>query len=156
MFSLLVADGGESSTTTTWSLYFDGACRGSEKIGACGIVIYPPLGSAILLGVLLGNHLSNNVAEYQALLIGLRALILLGASHVKIFGDSQLVVHQFHGQARALHPLMHYYSLIVRDLFTHFASSNLTFLPRHENTVADSLALMALSGSFTQNLTTHF
>ena len=60
------------------------------------------------------------------------------------------MVHQFHGHARTLHPLMHYYSLLARDLFTHFTSSSLTFLPRQENKVADSLALMALSGSFAQ------
>lgn len=141
----------DESSTSLWSLYFDGACRGKDKLGSCGIVIYPPKGNTILLGVLLGNHLSNNIAEYQALLIGLRALLLLGAANVHIYGDSQLVVDQFHGQARTLHPLMHYYSLLARDLFTHFTSYTLTYLPRQKNTVADSLALMALSGSFTQN-----
>ncbi|MCO5551458.1 hypothetical protein L7F22_004961 [Adiantum nelumboides] len=122
-----------------WSLYFDGACHGKDKLGSYGIVIYPPEGDAIILGVLLGDHLSNNVAEYQALLIGLRAVLLLGAADVHIYGDSQLVVHQFHGQACTIHPLMHYYSLLVRDLFTHFTSSTLTFLPHHENTEADPL-----------------
>ena len=82
------------------------------------------------MGVLLGDNLSNNIAEYQALLIGLRILLLLGVVDARVFGDSQLVVHQFHGHARTLHPLMHYYSLLVRDLFTHFTSSSLTFLPR--------------------------
>lgn len=95
--------------------------------------------------------MSNNIAEYQALLVGLRALLLLGAADVHVHGDSQLVVHQLEGKARTLHPLLHYYCQTARDLFTHFTSYTLTFLPRQENRVADSLALMALSGSFTQN-----
>ena len=114
---LLAADAEEPSTSL-WCLYFNEACRGKEKVGSCGIVIYPPKGNAILLGVLLGDHLSNNFAEYQALLDGLRALLHLRATNVHVYGDSQLVVHQFHGHARTLHPLMHYYSLLARDLFT--------------------------------------
>lgn len=117
----LVADAGDS-LSSTWPLYFDGACRGAEKQGSCGVVIYPPIGAAMFLGILLGDHVSNNGAEYQALLIGLRALSLLEASHIEVYGDSQPVVHQHHGHSRTLHPLMHYYSQLAHDLFTHFAS----------------------------------
>ena len=46
---------------------------------------------------------------------------------------------------------MHYYSLIACDLFSEFTSSILSFLPRHENQVADYLALMALYGSYSQH-----
>ena len=60
-FYFLVADAMELST---WSLYFDGACKGNERVVSCGIAIYPPKGDAILLGVLLGSHLSNNITEY--------------------------------------------------------------------------------------------
>ena len=86
-FSFFVADAMELSN---WSLYFDGACRGNEKVGSYGIASFPPKGNTILLGLLLGNYLSNNIVEYQAILIGLRALIILEATHVHVFGDSQL------------------------------------------------------------------
>ena len=52
--SLLVVDAEEPSTSL-WCLYFDRACKGKEKLGCCGIVICPPEGNAILLGVLLGS-----------------------------------------------------------------------------------------------------
>lgn len=149
-FSTLVADAGASSTST-WLLWFDGASCGASKIGSCGIVIHSPLGSITLLGILLGENISNNMAEYQALLLGLRALHLLGATRVDIKGDSQLVIHQIKGISRTLNPLMHYYCQHAHDLLSSFSTYTLSYLPRQANTMADSMACMALSGSFTQN-----
>ena len=51
-------------------------------------MIYAPTRSTILLGIVLGENVNSNVAKYHSLLIGLRDLILLEASHVAVYGDS--------------------------------------------------------------------
>jgi ribonuclease HI len=90
------------------------------------------------------GHATNNQAEYKALIIGLEELVELGAIHVDIEMDSQLVVRQVNGQYRAkneeLKPL---FSRVV-SLLKKFTSYTLEHIPRDKNKVADGLASKAL------------
>jgi ribonuclease HI len=42
----------------------------------------------------LGRNVTNNSAEYLALIYGLKTALRLGVRHIQVYGDSQLVVHQ--------------------------------------------------------------
>ena len=59
-----------------------------------GVVIVSPRGESFKYILQLYFPASNNVAEYEALLHGLRIATVLGIKHAKILGDSQLVINQ--------------------------------------------------------------
>lgn len=91
------------------------------------------------------GHATNNQAEYRALIVGLEELVELGAEHVNIEMDSQLVVRHINGQYRVkdkeLKPL--YNSAL--GLLGNLASYTIDHIPRSKNKVADSLATKALT-----------
>ena len=69
---------------------FDGATR-KEGAGA-GIWIRPPVGESKLLSYKLFFKCTNNMAEYEALILGLKALKGLQAQRINIQGDSGLII----------------------------------------------------------------
>ena len=77
-----------------WTMKFDGAfaCRH----GGTGVVLVTPKDDKLYYAVQLCfgiDKISNNIAEYEGLLAGLRAAIALGVKHLLIKGDSQLLVN---------------------------------------------------------------
>ena len=80
------------------SLYIDGASRGNPGPAGVGVVLYDG-GSQILweFGKFIGET-TNNVAEYRALIEGLKKAKELGGNEVDCFLDSELVVKQLRGE----------------------------------------------------------
>jgi hypothetical protein len=75
-----------------WTLYFDGSVM---KTGAgAGLLFVSPLGEHMRYAVRLHFPASNNMAEYEALLCGLKIAIEIGVKHLDVRGDSQLVIDQ--------------------------------------------------------------
>jgi ribonuclease HI len=73
-------------------MYFDGSLM---KIGAgAGLLFVSPLGRHLCYVIRLHFPASNNVAEYEALVNGLRIAIELGVRRLDARGDSQLVIDQ--------------------------------------------------------------
>ena len=75
-----------------WKVFVDGASN-AMGVGA-EIVIITPEGITLEHSFRLGFRASNNEAEYEALLAGLRTVLGMGARDVEIYSDSQLVVSQ--------------------------------------------------------------
>jgi len=73
-----------------WTLYFDGSVM-KTGVGA-GLLFISPLGIHMRYVVRLHFPASNNMAEYEALLSGLRIAIELGVKRLDVRGDSQLVI----------------------------------------------------------------
>ena len=82
-----------------WRVYVDGAsnARGSR----IGIVMVSPEGVRLEKSLKLGFQASNNEAEYEALIAGLRAIQKLGGEEVEVFSDLRLVVSQIDGSFEA-------------------------------------------------------
>ena len=77
----------------------DGA---SSAMGASvGIVIIIPEGIRLEHSFRLGFKASNNEAEYEALIVGLRTVLGMGVRDVEIYSDSRLVVNQVQGSFEA-------------------------------------------------------
>jgi hypothetical protein len=76
----------------TWIMYFDGSVM-KEGAGV-GLVFISPLGVRMEYMVRLHFPASNNAAEYEALINGLRIAVDLGIKRLEIRGDSELVVGQ--------------------------------------------------------------
>ncbi len=87
---------------------------------------------------------SNNVAEYQALIHALRYASEQGASRVKVFSDSELVVRQIGGQYRVKHPDMVPLHSLARGLLSRFREASVSHVRRAQNKDADRLANQAL------------
>jgi hypothetical protein len=75
-----------------WELFVDGASN-SKGLGA-GIVLVSPKGLVLEQVVRLKFSALNNEAEYEVLMIGLKTARKLGASHLQVFCDSQLLANQ--------------------------------------------------------------
>ncbi|XP_024006657.1 uncharacterized protein LOC112083337 [Eutrema salsugineum] len=82
-----------------WILHADGSS--SHKGSGVGIRLKSPEGEVIEQSFRLGFPASNNEAEYEALIAGLRLAKSIGAEHVHAYCDSQLVANQFHGEYEA-------------------------------------------------------
>ena len=89
---------------THYILYSDGAARGNPGPAGAGAVIFNDSGDVIEeLRLYLGKT-TNNIAEYKALLIGLKKLVELNASSAEVRADSELMVKQLKGEYRVKHP----------------------------------------------------
>ncbi|GAV62217.1 RVT_3 domain-containing protein [Cephalotus follicularis] len=76
----------------SWKLFFDGVAK-KYGVGA-GVVFVSPQDEVIPFSFTLTKSCSNNVAENQALLLGLEMALDIGLSQLEIYGDSQLVINQ--------------------------------------------------------------
>ena len=83
-------------TDATWTLRFDGSSTATSS--GVGIVFFRNDGEAIPKSFKLDFPCSNNVAEYEAYLTGLAVAWEMGIKHLKVVGDSNLIVCQAHGE----------------------------------------------------------
>jgi ribonuclease HI len=124
-----------------WKLFVDGsACNTGSGVG---IVLFPPNGIMIELSVRLGFSASNNVAEYEALLLGLKSAKTLKAERIRVHCDSQLVVHQLSGEYEARSEKMTAYVMAARELLDTFEKVYIEQISSGQNSHADSLAWLA-------------
>ncbi|XP_072094094.1 uncharacterized protein [Arachis hypogaea] len=124
-----------------WKLYFDGS---KHKDGAgVGILIISPEGIPSEFLFELKYPCSNNVAEYEALILGLKILIDKGALEVQILGDSQLVLKQLSKEFKCNNKTLHKYLVTTWELLTSFQKVSLIHIPRIHNEIANELAQIA-------------
>jgi len=87
---------------------------------------------------------TNNVAEYQALIHGLRFALERGATSVEVFSDSELLVRQLEGRYRVKNAGLVPLHREAQGLLARFASARVSHVPREQNREADALANRAL------------
>ena len=75
-----------------WSLYFDGSFT-QHGLGA-GILLVTPQGHTIPRSYSLMFPCTNNIAEYEALITGLKTTLEWRITELQVYGDSQLVINQ--------------------------------------------------------------
>jgi ribonuclease HI len=125
-----------------WGMDFDGAV---SKEGA-------------RVGVWLHNHrtkysenhsyklnfqCTNNITEYEALMLGLKLLKRVGAKQIMVRGDSELIIKQIKGEYAVKHPRLRAYRNAVLDALRCFTEVDLQVMPRGQNILADRLAMSA-------------
>jgi ribonuclease HI len=117
-------------------MFFDGA---SSSIGVgAGAVFKSPSQETISLSYKLEFEVTNNVAEYEALVLGLRAAKEMGIKEIAVFGDAELVVQQVKNVYQTKHPRLKNYRNEVWDLIdSFFLGFNISFIPWEENAPAD-------------------
>ena len=125
-------------------VHVDGGARGNPGPAAAACVISSPSGE--LLGEhaqLLGN-VTNNVAEYRALLLGLARARALGATEVEVIGDSELIAKQVRGIYKVKHEAMKPLHREALAALKQFARWSIRTVPRAQNADADALVNAAL------------
>ncbi len=138
------APSGPSGMKGPVDIYVDGASRGNPGEAGAGAAIKAKDGSVLKrLKKYLGT-VTNNVAEYSALVMALEAARSLGLKEVRLFADSELVVKQIKGEYRVksvdLKPL--YMEAIA--LISGFNRFEIRHIPRELNADADKLANEAI------------
>jgi ribonuclease HI len=124
-----------------WTMFFDGSLM---KTGAgAGLLFFSPLGKHLRYVLRLYFPASNNVAEYEALVNGLRIAIELGVRRLDAHGDSQLVIDQVMKNSHCRDPKMEAYCDEVRSLEDKFYGLELNHIARRYNETADELAKIA-------------
>jgi ribonuclease HI len=136
-----IQQSGEPDKNQIWSLYFDGS-KSKEGAGA-GCIIIDPAGNKTLLACRLEFECTNNIAEYEALLQGLRKALDMNIQNLVVFGDSEIVVRQVRNSIHCLTPHLKCYQSEVWSLINKFSAFNINSIPRSNNTEADLLANVA-------------
>jgi ribonuclease HI len=129
-----------SELDNEWLVMVDGAARGNPGHAGCGAVILDGKGTVVKeLSRYLG-HATNNVAEYEALLLGLEALLQLGKKRIRIQSDSQLLVRQLNGEYRVKDEKLKRLFQRAVTLLRQFDAYRILHVPRELNRLADRLA----------------
>ena len=126
---------------TGWRrLFTDGAARGNPGHAGAGALLLEADGTELqrVSGYL--GLCTNNVAEYRALIIGLKEALRLGKGPLALFMDSELVVRQLAGQYKVRNEQLLPLYEEARQVLAQFAAWQVRHVPRAKNAEADRLA----------------
>ncbi|KAK5785237.1 hypothetical protein PVK06_039803 [Gossypium arboreum] len=124
-----------------WKINFDGA---SNVVGSgIGTVLVSPNGDHYPFTCKLDFDCTNNMAEYEACIMGLQATIKQGIKTLEAYRDSTLVIYQLRGEWETRDPKLINYRKIVLGLLEEFDDITFNYLLRDENQMADALATLA-------------
>ncbi|XP_057803526.1 uncharacterized protein LOC131018841 [Salvia miltiorrhiza] len=124
-----------------WWMFFDGASH-REGAGA-GVVFVSPERQVLPYSFTLTENCSNNVAEYQALILGLEMALDMQQSHLKVYDDSKLVVNQILGLYEVKKPELLPYVKYARKIIKWLGNVEIEHILINENKQADALAKLA-------------
>ncbi|MFB6187931.1 MAG: ribonuclease HI [Halobacteriaceae archaeon] len=124
-------------------LYFDGASHGNPGPAAIGWVLITDDGIVSEGSKTIGEA-TNNQAEYDALITGLRIAHDMGFDTIEIRGDSELAVEQVKGNWDVENPNLREKRITVQQLLQSFDEWTIKHVPRELNERADKLASEAL------------
>lgn len=122
----------------------DGGSRGNPGLSGLGFILFDDHEESITQGGWYIKQATNNVAEYSALIWGLKNALAAGITHLDIYADSELMVKQINGaykvKSEDLKPLyMQAKSILVR-----FEQVTIAHVYREHNKEADRLANEAM------------
>lgn len=133
------------------TIYTDGGSRGNPGKAAIGAVFCNEKDQVIKkFGEYLGDNLTNNDAEYKAIIFALKKFkavfgkAIAETSDVEIKADSELVVKQLNGEYRLTDPKIQQFFIEIWNLKFDFKSVKFKHIPREKNKEADRLVNDAL------------
>lgn len=128
-----------------WTIHVDGASRGNPGPAAFAFVLerpgLPPLEESEALG-----RVTNNIAEYTAMIRALERAADLGGQRLVVFSDSELMVKQLNGEYRVKSPDLRGLYARALDLIDEFESVSIRHVRREHNSRADALCNETLDG----------
>ena len=125
---------------------FDGSSTATSA--GAGIVLYKDDGEAVTKSFKFNFPCSNNAAEYETYLAGLAIAYEMGIKHVRVIGDSNLVVCQARGEFSLKEPSLAPYRALAQKLEAKFSTFEIEHAQRNENRYADALATLGSQITF--------
>lgn len=134
-------------------LHTDGGARGNPGPAGAGVVILNENGEMLReASKFLGDNLTNNEAEYQALIFGLaevesyleREKLVITEADLLVKMDSELVVKQLNRIYKIKEARLKDLAQKVKELKVGFANVTFTHIMREQNSLADKLANQAM------------
>jgi ribonuclease HI len=122
------------------SVYIDGCARGNPGHAGCGLIIKDTEGRILVKKARYVGIRTNNVAEYTALIDGLREAVDLGAQELTVVTDSELVMRQMTGEYKVKDVKLKELFAEAQRLSRCFSSAKFVHVERKNNKDADSLA----------------
>ncbi|GJZ05238.1 reverse transcriptase domain-containing protein [Tanacetum coccineum] len=132
---------GQVNDTELWTLFTDGAA--SLKGSGAGLVLIGPNGLEYTYALRLTFVSTNNGAEYEAFLAGLRITRKMRVSGIEVKVDSKLVANQINGTYEATKESMIKYLAKAKELISEFKTFSIENIPREDNQKADILSKLA-------------
>ncbi|XP_070034210.1 uncharacterized protein [Nicotiana tomentosiformis] len=130
-----------AETYEYWRIFFDGAAN-FEGVGIRAVLVsetsqhYP-------VSTKLRFPCTNNIAEYEAYILGLRLAIDMNVQKLLVIGDSDLLVHQILGEWATKNTKILPYLHCVQELIKRFTNIEFKHVPRIQNEFADALATLS-------------
>ena len=124
-----------------WTIQTDNSS--AQKRGGVGVMITTPDGEILKYGVRLRFLATNNEAEYEGILTGLRLEKALGVKRLLIQSDSKLVIEQIKGEYEAKEERMQKYLRLTKHLTREFDEVEFIQVLRKQNTLADEISKLA-------------
>ena len=128
-------------------LYFDGCSKGNPGLGGAGAVLYKHGQEIWGSSQLVGEKVTNNVAEYSGLIMGLNEVFTRNIKTIIVRGDSQLVIKQMKGEYKVKSSSLIEYYQQAKLLESYFDKIVFEHVYRDKNKRADELSNMALDFS---------
>ncbi|XP_074356320.1 uncharacterized protein LOC141696023 [Apium graveolens] len=123
-----------------WILHVDGAVNNNGS--GAGIFLVTSEGHRLLSAIHFKFYSTNNDAEYEALINGLKLALKVWVMNLIVRSNSELVVNQVNGGFQARGPRAELYMRCAQRLLKKFLSARLESIPREDNSNADALAKM--------------
>jgi ribonuclease HI len=131
---------------STWTLKFD--CSSTSSSSGAGIVLTREDGETIAKSFKLDFPCSNNASEYEAYITGLVIAHEMGIKHLRVIGDSNLIICQTKGEFSLKEPSLALYRALAQKLEENFDTFEISHAMRCENRYADALATLGSQVSF--------
>ena len=139
----LPEDDNPTNETKQWTIQTDSSL--AQKRRGVGIIIVTPNGEMLRYGVQLKFPATNNEAEYEGILTGLRFGKALRAKNLLIQSDSKLVIGQIKEEYEIKEERMQKYLKLTKHLAQEFDKLEFMQIPRGQNMAVDEIAKMASS-----------
>lgn len=133
-----------------YELFFDGCSKGNPGPAGAGAVIYKNEIEIWSKSIFVGKRETNNVAEYNGLILGLQEAVKQNIRELSVKGDSELVIKQINGQYKVKSHAMIPLYLKVKTLQNCFDKIEFVHLYRDKNKRADELSNIGVSNTISQ------
>ncbi|XP_048140266.1 uncharacterized protein LOC125316295 [Rhodamnia argentea] len=124
-----------------WIMYFDGVVN---LAGAgTGAVLISPDGQHYPVAAKLTFPCTNNVAEYEACILGLQSALNMKARKLRVYGESTLIILRTLGEWKTRDSKLIPYHEFLEQIIKEFEAIDFEYLPRTQNHFLDALATLA-------------
>jgi ribonuclease HI len=130
----------------TRTLKFDGSSTSNSS--GDGIVLIREDGETMVKSFKLDFSCSNNPSEYEAYIIGLAITHEMGIKHLRVIGDSNLIIYQTKGEFSLKEPSLAPYCALAQKLEEKFNTFEISHAMRCGNRYSDALATLGSQISF--------